>query len=309
MKLRLPLLLIIILCSFNSFAQDEKSIEKDLVSCFKKRAIYNDSIMLKYDIDPPHSGMFIATDSSVKGFSTPIVPVDTNLANRVLYYTSKYPITLTADFQLLQAQDVNIMSSDDSLLRIYVWEEQHNMVRRFYRAVFQYKAGSKVNSCLLPHPDTSLTGATQAFFDNVYTLVTANKTYYLATYINKYTPTNREEGVKVFSIDSVKVKNKMKYHLNDTVHLFKTKTGLHNELSYKYDIVTSGDAGSDNGISYDSASQSIEIPVITESGKMTESHITYKFKGQYFERVVEEEKPKAAKKKLKSKKTATNTTN
>ncbi|HXB13178.1 MAG TPA: hypothetical protein VNZ45_14425 [Bacteroidia bacterium] len=297
-----PLLLVIIisLLTISCFAQDEKAIEKDLVSCFKKRAIYNDSMLLKYGIDPPHVMIISTKDSGMTPFSTPIVPVDTNLANRVLYYTSKYPVTLTADFQLLQAQDVNIMSSDDSLFRIYVWEEQHNMVRRFYRAVFQYKAGSKVNSCLLPHADTSLTRAAQAFFDNMYTLVTATKTYYLATYVNKYTATNREEGVKVFAIDSNKVKGKMKYHLNDTVHLFKTKTGLHNELSYKYDIVASGDAGSDNGISYDSASQSIEIPVITESGKMTESHITYKFKGQYFERVLEEEKPKKKKLKIKN---------
>ncbi len=299
-----PLLLVIIisLLSISCFAQDEKAIEKDLVNCFKKRAIYNDSMLLVYGIDMPKGGGIIPPlhDSSMTPYSSPIVPVDTNLANRVLYYTSKYPVTLTADFQLLQAQDVNIMSSDDSLFRIYVWEEQHNMVRRFYRAVFQYKTGSKVNSCLLPHADTSLTGAAQAFFDNMYTLVTATKTYYLATYVNKYTATNREEGVKVFAIDSNKVKGKMKYHLNDTVHLFKTKTGLHNELSYKYDIVASGDAGSDNGISYDSASQSIEIPVITESGKMTESHITYKFNGQYFERVVEEEKPKKKKLKIKN---------
>jgi hypothetical protein len=287
------LVIISSLISFSAFAQDDKAIEKELVNCFKKRAAYNDSVLVsdKINVVPAISGVIYDTNKATTAYLTPIVPVDTTLANKVLYYTSKFPVTLTMDFQLLRTQDVNIIISDDSLFRIYVWEEQHNMVGRFYRSVFQYKAGGKVKSCLLPHPDTAVTGAPQAFYDAIYTLTANNKTYYLATYINKYTPTNREEGIKIFSIDSAKVKGKMKYWLNDTVHLFKTKTGLHNELSYKYDVIASGDAGSDNGISYDTASNAFQIPIVTETGKMTEMTITYKFKGQYFERVVDKPKP------------------
>ncbi len=256
--------------------------------------------MQPYNIDFDHGGF---TDDSGRAVipKAPIAPVDTNLANRVLYYTNKFPVTIKMDFQLLRTQDVNIMTSDDSLFRIYVWEEQHTLVRHAYRSVFQFKTGSKVKSCLLPHADTAITGAEQAFFDAIYTLVVNNKTYYLATYVNKYTSRNREEGIKVFAIDSANVKGKEKYWLNDTVHLFKTKTGLHNELSYKYDVIASGDAGSDNGIEYDTTAMSFEIPIVTETGKMTESHIRYKFNGQYFERV-EEEKPKTTKPAVKKKK-------
>jgi|GEM_PF-371341 hypothetical protein len=286
------LLFIFSLISFSAFAQDEKAIEKDLVNCFKKRAAYNDSIIMGSNIAiNPTTGRALKDTTDPLVYVTPIVPVDTVLANKVLYYTSKFPVTLTMDFQLLRTQDVNIIISDDSLFRIYVWEEQHNMVGRFYRSVFQYKAGDKVKSCLLPHPDTAITGASQAFYDAIYTLTANNKTYYLATYINKYTPTNREEGIKIFTIDSARVRGKAKYWLNDTVHLFKTKTGLHNELSYKYDVIASGDAGSDNGIAYDTIANEFQIPIVTETGKMTEMTITYKFKGQYFERVVDKPKP------------------
>ncbi len=292
-------------CCFPAFGQDAKSIEKDLVNCFKKRAAYNDSILVKNSVDPPKGSVFFnGHDSAKAAYVTPIVPVDTTLANKVLYYTSKFPVTLKSDFQLLCTQDVNIITSDDSLFRIYVWEERRNMLGRFYRSVFQFKAGAKVKSTLIPHADTAITGSAQAFYDAIYTINADNKTYYLCTYINKYTPTIREEGIKVFAIDSAKVKGVMKYWLNDTVHLFKTKTGKHNELSYKYDVIASGDAGTDNGIEYDTAANTVAIPVVEEKGRMTDKHIKYKFKGQYFEKV-EEVKPKTVKTVAKKKKKTT----
>jgi hypothetical protein len=203
--------------------------------------------------------------------------IDSLCQNKMLYYTSKFPQTMRMDFKLLSTQDVNIVSSDDSLLRIYVWNERRMISNPEYKSVFQFAAANDVKSCTLPHCDTALTGASQAFFDAIYTLNVNNKTYYLATYLNRYQPNLREEGIKVFDIENGK--------LNDTVHLIETKTGIHNELSYKYDVLASGDAGSDNGIVYDTAELTIEIPVVLDNGKMTGKHITYKFKDQYFEKV------------------------
>jgi hypothetical protein len=245
------------LSSIAGFCQDKKAIEKDLVDCFVKRAQYNDSI------DP----------------NTAPAPADTACTNKLLYYTSKFPATLAMDFPSLRAQDVNILTSDDSIFRIYVWHEWLGIKNVSYKSVFQYKVKEKTKSCLLPHSDTSLTGASQAFYDAIYTVKPdSDKTYYLVTYLNKYAPNLREEGVKVFSIEKGK--------LNDTVHLFKTKTGLHNELSYKYNVMATGEAASNNGIVFDTAKISIDIPVVEDAGKMTEKHITYKFNGQYFERPV-----------------------
>lgn len=294
MKLRLLWFIVALFAGlpFCSYAQDEKAIETTLRNCYSISQIRNDSLALaavlsdnlKYakqrmdsrDTIPPHEVLF---------------KQDTTFISRLLYYTGKVPATLHMQFNTLHQRDVNIMSSDDSIFRIYTWKQTYSSYRRGAATVFQFKAGSNVKACTLPHSDTALTGSSQAFYDAVYTLPTKTKTYYLASYINKYATTMREEGIKVFCIDSGKVKGKMQYWLNDTVHIILTKSGLHNELSYRYDVVASGDAASDNGVSFDSASQSIEIPVITSSGKMTESHIRYQFKGQYFERV-EEDKPK-----------------
>ncbi|HWY98298.1 MAG TPA: hypothetical protein VNY36_04350 [Bacteroidia bacterium] len=291
-------------CCFPAFGQDAKAIEKDLVNCFKKIAVYNDSITMVYSMRNDLGATSKQDSETYLHIHHLIMPVDTALTHKVLYYTSKFPVTLTMDFQLLHTQDVDIITSDDSLFRIYVWEEHPYFTSRHYSSVFQYKTGSKVKSTLLPHSDTALTGSSQAFFDAIYTVNVNNKTYYLCTYINKYTPTIREEGIKVFAIDSAKVKGVMKYWLNDTVHLFKTKTGKHNELSYKYDVIASGDAGTDNGIEYDTAANIVAIPVVEEKGRMTDKHIKYKFKTQYFEKV-EEVKPKPVKPIAKKKKKTT----
>ncbi len=265
-KLKLPFVVFISFSSLTTFSQAIKSVEKDLVNTFAEHHAYHDSL-----------NELIRHDSAKLNSMITMTHPDSLCLNKMLYYTSAFPQTMGMDFKMLRAQDVNIMTSDDSLFRIYVWNERRMLSGPSYKAVFQFKEGDKVKSCVLPHADTSLTGASLAFYDAIYTITINNKTYYMATYLNRYSPGMREEGIKVFTIDKGK--------LNDTVHIIKTATGLHNELSYKYDVVTLGDAGSDNGIVYDTNKVSIEIPLVLEDGKMTSRHITYQFKGQYFEKI------------------------
>lgn len=270
---RACLVVFVIICftAINSFGQSIKALEKDLVLTFIDQRAYHDSI-----------DEIVRHDSTKIGEFNSMEHVDSLCQNKILYYASTFPQTLGMDFKLLRTQDVYIITSDDSLFRIYVWNQRRKGFATDYKSIFQYKTGDKVKSCLLPHTDTTITGASMALYDAIYTLNTNNKTYYLATYINRYKPNYREEGIKIFTIEKGK--------LNDTVHLINTKTGLHNELSYKYDVIVSGDAGSDNGIVYDTANMTIEIPIVTkESSKMTTNHITYKFDGQYFQKVEEKE--------------------
>jgi len=219
-------LLFVALISFSSptvYSQAIKAVEKDLVNTFAEHHAYQDSIneLIKHD------------STRLNGMIT-MTHLDSLCLNKMLYYTSTFPQTMGMDFEMLRVQDVNIMTSDDSLFRIYVWNERRMLAGPAYKAVFQFRVGDKVKSCVLPHADTSLTGASLAFYDAIYTITINNKTYYMATYLNRYSPGMREEGIKVFTIDKGK--------LNDTVHIIKTATGLHNELSYKYDVVASGDA-------------------------------------------------------------------
>ncbi|HTA83783.1 MAG TPA: hypothetical protein VK783_12635 [Bacteroidia bacterium] len=265
-RLKLLTAFLIILICGAAKGQAIKAVEKDLISTFIDQKAYHDSVneLIRHD--------------SLKLFGMlTMVHIDSLCVNKMLYYTSKFPQTIGMEFKSLRTQDINIMTSDDSLFRIYVWNERRVLAGPAYKSVFQFKTNDEVKSCVLPHPDTALSGAGLAFFDGIYTIVINSKTYYLTTYLNRYNPTMREEGIKVFTID--------KGVLNDTVHIIKTKTGLHNELSYKYDVIASGDAGSDNGIVYDTADTAIQIPVVLEGGKMTARHITYKFKGQYFEKL------------------------
>lgn len=264
-KIRL-LPLIIVLCSCSLYGQAIKALEKDLVNTFIEHREYHDSV-----------NEIIRRDSTRLNSMLTMAHIDSLCLNKILYYTSKFPQTIGMDFKLLRAQDVNIMTSDDSLFRIYVWNERRMLSGPAYKSIFQYKAGGKVMSCTLPHPDTALTGAYLAFFFSVYTVTINKKTYYLVTYLNKYKPVLREEGIKVFTIAKDK--------LNDTCKIIRTETGLHNELSYKYDVTALPDGGNDNEVFYDTVKRAIEIPVVLENGKLTDGHITYKLKGKYFEKV------------------------
>jgi hypothetical protein len=273
-RLRSFSFVLILFFSSDSFGQAIKALEKDLVSTFIAQRAYHDSI-----------DEIIRHDSVRANLIFNMTHIDSLCQNKMIYYTSKFPQTIGMDFKLLRTQDVYIISSDDSLFRIYVWNERRCMGTPVYKSVFQYKTGDDVKSCLLPHSDTTITGASLGFYDAIYTLTANDKTYYLATYLNRYKPNFREEGLKIFTIEKGK--------LNDTAHLIKTKTGLHNELSYKYDVAASGDAGSDNGIVFDTAEVTIQIPVILEeNSKMTSRQITYKFTGQYFEKVEATKKEK-----------------
>jgi len=251
------------------FAQDLKSIDQELQNSFRRIQAYalsDNEMKLKHN-----QTFFAKTDSSCR--------------TQLLHYTAKVPATITYEFKLLHEDDVNIMTSDDSLFRMYVWNTYMSRKNGWtiFDIVFQYNAGDSVRACTMPHPDEKTSST--AFYNAIYTIKGDDRTFYLATYENKDTGMQREEGIKLFIIEKGK--------LNDTVKGIKTATGFHNEVNYIYNAGGSEGPSPDNGIAYDSATATVEIPVVLEGGKMTLRHIKYRFNGKFFEK---EEKKEEAKK-------------
>jgi len=250
---------------FSSFGQNLKAIDRELQDDFIMLQTYN----------------LYHTSTPAKYPNDSIVRIDSLCIKKLRHYGAKVPATISYEFKMLHVADVNIMTSDDSLFRMYVW---NSFISRkggwaMYDMVFQYNPGDSVRACTMPHPDQKT--STTAFYNAVYTIKGDEKTFYLATYENKDTGKKREEGIKLFTIEKGK--------LNDTVKGIKTATGFHNEVNYIYDIGTKEDPSPDNGISYDTATATVEIPVVLEGGKMTERHIKYHFNGKYFEKVEKKE--------------------
>jgi hypothetical protein len=86
-------------------------------------------------------------------------------------------------------------------------------------------------------------------------------------------------GLQIFDIENEK--------LNQDLKLIKTASGLHSKLYYDFDFFSVVDIpyGKRPTIYFDAATQTIHVPVVVDKGKVTNRYITYKFTGQYFEKV------------------------
>lgn len=238
-----------ILISSNLFAQTPKQIEADLLKSFKNIDRYGDRVDEAKAAD-----------------------VRIEFAKKLRHYTENNTSTLNYPFHSLIKAHLNICGSADGLFRIYSWDTQNGGTMHFFENVFQYKVGEKTRSTL----DTPrMEGDSRPFYDKLYTLKTGSKTYYLATTLGIGSTKDYSRSIQIFSIENGK--------LNDDARIIKTKTGLHSEINYEYDLALTDDKVT-SIIHFDPKTKSIYVPVVLGKGKLTDNYIVYKFTGQYFER-------------------------
>jgi hypothetical protein len=141
-----------------------------------------------------------------------------------------------------------------------------------FEDVIQYKVGTITKSKLISDSNSGQWDYVY-YYSNLYSLSINNRTCYLAIYNGAYNHVEAGQGIQVFAIENGK--------LNDDVKLIKTSSGLHSQLYYEYLF----DGGKDDDIKYDPVQKTISLPVVVSKGRVTNKRITYKFTGQYFERV------------------------
>jgi len=252
------------LISLSVFAQTPKDIEADLLKSFKKVArlrpigLYNTDTT-RGDIDSLSATNYL-------------------FAVKLKNYTSKFPSTINQQFHLLRdsVEDtgVSTTNSADGRLRIYAWDTGMGGTQPDIANLVQYKVGPKTRSVIVGEN----TEVKTPYYDTICMLNKNQKTYYLAIYSAKMGLHDHITGVRIFSIE--------KDTLNDNVKLIKTSTGLHSniELSYIDTYIYQG-LSAWPIILYDEKVAKLKIPVVLENGKANGNYITYKFTGQYFERV------------------------
>jgi hypothetical protein len=195
-------------------------------------------------------------------------------AKKLKAYTSKYPATIAYPFSLLSKARLDISSSDDGLFRIYSWDTQGGGTMHFFENVFQFKYGAKTNS-ILDTPKSE--GDNCPNYNKLYTFKANNKTYYLAVSLSIGSTKDVGQAIRIFAIEDGK--------LNQDVKLIKTATGMHSQLRINYDFFSVVDWKVRPTIYFDKATQTICLPLVNEKGKVTRQLISYKFTGQYFEKV------------------------
>ena len=252
------LIILFLFISTALFAQTPRQIEADLLKSCKKISYWQDK------------AFGAATDT--QGALDSMGNADDVFAKKLKQCAEKFPQTITYPFNSLKKEFVDISTSTDGLFRIYSWDNMEGGTMRYFVNVFQYRSGTKTIAILdAPGPD----GDNRPNYYQIYTFKTRNKTYYLALTLAIASGRIHEGGIVVFSIDDGK--------LNTDAKIIKTKTGLHNQITYGYDPTLTEEKINSN-IHFDTATQSIYIPVVLGQ-KLTNKYIIYKFTGQYFERV------------------------
>lgn len=239
-------------------AQTPQAVEADLLKSFKK---------IEYWDDQQGKGNENASDSLIKANDA--------FGNKLKRYTETYPYTISLPFNSLKKAQLDIFTSTDGLLRIYSWDTWTGGTMHIFANVLQYKAGDKTKSTLVNNPEDG--GA--PFYSNLYTFKTRGSTYYLGIYgvieSSRYAGT----GIRVFAIQNGV--------LNNDVKIIKTQSGLHSEIFYEYDFRSVVDIPFEKRptITFDQTAQIIRIPLVNAKGQVTAKFITYKFNGQYFEKI------------------------
>ncbi len=252
MKLKIGLLIVSCFIGVDAFAQTPKAIEADLVKLYAKVDYWSGKIV---------------DDTTGNGLEA-MWKANETFGEKLTHYASNYPSTIKYSFSRL-SNGPGIITSDDSLFRIYSWGGSQGGTEQFFYNVIQYKIGKKTNAVFY---DLGKSGQSRPDYYEIHTLKVNGYTYYLAIYSIVGSTMDFDYGIQVFAIENGK--------LNDNVKLIRTASGVHSRLSYS---IHDRDGGSSPG--FDAAKKTINLPLIDENGKMTDKSITYKFTGQYFEKV------------------------
>jgi hypothetical protein len=255
------LVVFFILCfiSGNLFAQSPKVIEADLLKSFTK---------IEYWGDPKHR-----YDEKINGEDS-LLRVNEIFGKKLFYYTSKYPFTIGQKFLILKKNHLDICTSSDGLIRIYSWDTQTGGTMHFFDDVIQFKSGNRTKS-LLDTPRSQ--GDAGADYRKIYTFKNNGVKYYLCVFMFIESSSYDGEDIMFFSIENNSLKQNIK--------LIKTNEGLTDYLGYEYDNGSIIDWKPRPEIYFDPKSKTIHLPLVKPHGQLTYKFITYKFTGQYFEKV------------------------
>jgi hypothetical protein len=205
---------------------------------------------------------------------------DSIFTARLVRYLKKYPSTVNWPFKKLSDKYVSVLTSSDSLFRIYSWDNDQGGTCRSYTTIIQFKDGKGVSVVMYPKRRSQVP---DALFYDLLTVKTDSNTFYVVAQHIQQSSYFYNDAVKAFSIVNGK--------LNDETRVFKTKNGMQYSISYDWkatgSIITKEGYRTDNDIEFVDSTRTVKIPVVLENDSVTTRFIKYRFTGKYFEKVKE----------------------
>jgi hypothetical protein len=207
---------------------------------------------------------------------------------KINQYIKENPETLHYPFKILvDSNFCDVTTSSDKLFRIYSWDTWMGGTMHQFKNIYQYQSGEKIVSETHDTNDEEEDGYDPGTFCSaIYTLKAETKTYYLVITNGIYSTKDCSQEVTCYCIENGT--------LNNNVKLFKTSEGMTSTIGFSFDFFSVVDRQERplKLIKYDEAKKLVYIPIVYENGKVTKRFITYKFNGQFFERVTTKKKGK-----------------
>lgn len=197
-------------------------------------------------------------------------------------FINNNPGTLNYTFKCLRGNKAfNTVTSADGRFRIYSWDTWLGGSMHDFNNIFQFRSGNTMHTKTMSDSEEDF----GSYYTDIYTLNTGNKTYYVTVGGGSESSALAYEMLNIYTISDDT--------LNGNEKLIRTENGLTNSLFFEYDFSSVIDSPQRPAhlIKYDTAKEIISIPVILDDGKVTDRHIRYRLKGQYFEKTPETGNP------------------
>lgn len=206
---------------------------------------------------------------------------DSLFRQKMLYFMSHYPETLTYPFDSLQHNnDISIVTSKDGLFRIYSWDRYDGGTMHSFDNLFQYKSGGKVYAKLSADTGTDQNYDAGVSYKELYKLKAGNnKKVYLALGAGIGSTAISTTRIKIFSIEGK--------FLNDTLKLIRTRDlNLINSIDIGLNVMLNypdTDYAIPNGVKYFPKEEMLSVPIVNEWNDSVTVHSNiYQFNGKYF---------------------------
>lgn len=201
-------------------------------------------------------------------------------ASYLTKYLNQNPNTLNCDFKTLTTNNYcKIVTTDDGLFRIYSWNTFMGGTMINFNNLFQSKMLNPEKSNLLQFEKYDFA----PYYTQAYTLKTSSENFFIAIGGGSFSSRDIYKLVEVFTISG--------NNLSDSAQLIKTENGFENSITVEFDMQLVGENfnQSEDLIKYDSANQTLYLPILLENGELSKEFTRYKFNGNYFEKVITEE--------------------
>lgn len=253
--MKLKLLIVIFCLSFTHlFAQSPKAIKADLLKNLNKINYWDKRTL--------PDGKEINFDLLTKA--------NDDLERKVKFYGRN-------NFNIINKvfKELGDLFSDDGSFGIFSWDTNMGGTQHMFENIILYRSGNQIHFSVekqIKENDPYVYD-----YDKLYTLKIRDKSYYIITYYGIFDLHIRGEGIKIFSIGNDKL---------DKGDIIKTASRITNHIYYPYNQNDSNeDIMGDNTLEYNPKDTTITFPVVDTEGNQTDNSITYKFTGQYFEKV------------------------